>query len=401
VATPGGLTELGEELGRWEELVANTIASLKRPPSLRNAHQTNATELRVADWPAVPVRARACLGGSRADRLCDARAPSGETGRTLFQEEYAEWRVLRDEDGPTRFELTTELGDYWLLLARHRPERLVDLIADFAGVPSLEAIEVFGEPDPRFGKGPEDIRVEAFSRKFLGRSLNDEEWQGRPGPFNDGERAITCLSRIDNSLGALIKLVVASAVPMRVHDREDGELRLPSGSEAIPELVQQVEGAAQDCRASDPLVAERIVRVATEGRPIRFDDPIGIYIVAVQSQDLLDPGGEPIPDEWVQRTRQGPPLADGLPRHQRLTLDVPKDAGFKLSEVVSRRTGEMIKWGAQLAELVELAVYVRVGDAGSIPAKPKLLPPKHPEPCAGRPECQDLEKFAALIEDGG
>ncbi len=397
MAAPGGLTELGEELARWDAHVAEVTASLKPPPNLSQADRTNATELRVPDWPAVPVRARACLGDARADSLCDARAPSGETGRRLFQEEYAEWRVLRDEDGPTRFELTTELGDYWVLLARHQPERLLELVADFAGVPSLEPTEVFGEPDPRLRASREDIRAEAFSRRFLGRSLRDKKWRGRPGPFNNGERAITCLSRSDNSLLALVNLVVASAVPLRIRDREDGELRFPSGSEAIPELA---EGAAQDCRASDPLVAERIVRLATEGRLIRFDDPIGIYIAAVQSQDLLDPGGQPIPDEWVERRRQGPPLADGLARHQRLTLDVPKEAGFKLSDLVSRRTGEKIRLGAQVAELVELAVYIRVGEAGSVPAEARLLPPSDPEPCGGRPECQDLARSAALIEEG-
>jgi hypothetical protein len=398
VAAPGGLTELGDRLDRWDAHVAEVTASLKPPPSLAEANRTNATELRVPDWPAMPVRARACLGDLRADRLCDARAPSGETGRSPFQEEYAEWRVLRDVDGPTRFELTTELGDYWLLLARHRPERLVELVSGFASVPSLEPTEVFGEPDPLLADSPEDARAEAFSRRFLGRSLTDKAWRGLPESFNNGERAITCLSRSDNSLFALINLVVASAVALRIQDRKDGEFRFPSGSEAIPHLAKR---SAQDCRASDPLVAERIVRVATEGRPIRFDDPIGIYVVAVQSENLLDPGGQPIPDEWVQRGRQGPPLADGLARHQRIALEVPREAGFKLSDLVSRRSGKKIQWGAQLAELVELAVYVRVGDAGSVPVKPRLLPPTDPEPCRGRAECQDLERSAALIEGRG
>jgi hypothetical protein len=396
VAAPGGLTELGESLERWDAHVAELITKLKPPPSLTEADRANATELRVPDWPAVPVRARACLGGARADRLCDARAPSGETGRRLFQEEYAEWRVLRDADGPTRFELTTELGDYWVLLARHQPERLTELVAEFAGVPSLEPTEIFGELDP--ADSPEEARAEAFSRRFLGRSLTDEKWRGLPGPFNNGERAITCLSRGDNSLSALINLVVASAAALRIRDRKDGEPRFPSGSEAIPHLA---EGSAQDCRASDPLVAERIVRVATEGRPIRFDDPIGIYAVAVQSEDLLDPGGQPIPDEWVQRSRQAPPLADGLTRHQRIALEIPREAGFKLSRLVSRRTGQRIQWGAQLAELVELAVYVRVGDTGHVPVKSRLLPPTDPEPCAGRAECQNLERSAAMIEGAG
>lgn len=396
MGAPGGLTELGEAVGRWDNHVAGLKAALKPPRNLTRANRTNATELRVPDWPAVPVRARACLGEARANRLCDARAHSGETGRRLFQEEYAEWRVLRDEDGPTRFELTTELGDYWVLLARHQPDRLVELVAEFAGVSSLEPIDVFGEPDTQLGDSPEEFRAEAFSRRFLGRSLSDEKWRGRPEAFNNGERAITCLSRGDNSLGALVNLVVASTVPLRIRDRQDGELRFPSGSEVIPELAEK---AAQDCRASDPLIAERMVRLATEGRLIRFDDPIGIYIAAVQSQDLLDPDGQPIPDGWLGRTRQGPALADGLARHQRLTLEVPRAAGFKLSDVVSRRSGEKIAWGAQIAELVELAVYVRVGEAGGVPADSKVLPPSDPRPCAGQPECEDLARSAAVLEE--
>lgn len=117
--------------------------------------------------------------------------------------------MLRDQDGPTRFELTTELGDYWVLLARHQPDCLLELVADFAGVASLEPTEVLGEPDPRSRDSPEEIRAEAFSRRFLGRSLSDEKWRGQPVAFNNGERAITCLSRSDNSLFAWVNLVVA------------------------------------------------------------------------------------------------------------------------------------------------------------------------------------------------
>lgn len=391
VGAPGGLTELGEELGSWDARVAEVTASVKPPPSLTQANRTNATELRVPDWPAVPVRARACLGGGLADQRCDAHLSSGETGRLFFQEEYAEWRVLRDEAGPTRFELTTELGDYWVLLARHRPERLVELVSEFADEPSLGAAEVFGDLD----SDTSDARAEAFSRRFLGRSLTDKKWRGLPGPLNNGERAITCLSRGDNSLSALVNLVAASAVALHITDGVDGEPRFPSGSEAIPRLTGN---AAQDCRASDPLIVERIVRVATEGRPIRFDDPIGVYIAAVQSQDLLDPGGRPIPDEWFERSRQGPPLADGLVRHQRLTLEVPQDAGFDLSDIISRRTGEPIRWGAQIAELVEIAVYVRVGDPGIVQVEADLLPPADPVPCAARDECAGLQESAALIQ---
>src|ERR1700752_4253522 len=59
---PGGLTQLGDEVGPWGALAPDTLPPLKLPPSLGKADPSNATELRVPDWPAVPARARAGLG---------------------------------------------------------------------------------------------------------------------------------------------------------------------------------------------------------------------------------------------------------------------------------------------------------------------------------------------------
>jgi hypothetical protein len=373
MAAPGGLTELGDRLSSWDELVGEVVKKQGSPRVIADANASNAKELRVPDWQAAPARVRACLGLGRADRLCDARGSSGKTGRQLFQEEYAEWRLIRDEDGPLRFELTTELAAYWELLARHRPERLAELVAEFAGEPLLGAADVLGVS---FGRSSSEAD-------------RAEEWKAfLTGEFNDGTRAITCLSRDDNSLSALINLVSASAVPLLTDDLQSGERRFPSAREAIPELAP---GAAQDCRASDPVVVERIVRAATEGRLIRFDDPIGIYVVAFQHAGLLTPSGEPIPDSWATLSRQGPPPADGLTRHQRLVLEVPTGAGFRLGDLVSRRTGERIRWGGQLAELVELAVHVRVGRAGALPVEPRAIPSTDLGPCVRRAECQTLQ----------
>ena len=397
MAAPGGLTELGEHVSRWDERVARVARGLvlPLPPAVADADPGNATELRVPDWPAVPARVRACLGVGRADHLFDARHPSGDTGRSLFQEEYAEWRVVRDADGPVRFELTTELSDYWELLARHTPRRLVELVREFAGDPTPSPAEVFGGHDPFGAASDEDARAEAFSRAFRGVRDSEGNQVAPRGAFNNDERAITCLSRTDNTLGALINLVAASGTPLLVVDEESGERRFPSGSEAISQLP---EGAAQDCRASDPLVVERIVRVVTEGRLVRFDDPIGIYIVAVQHQDLLDPEGQPIPEKWLRLTRYGPDLGDGLARPQRLTLEASQDAGIKLSNLRSRRTGERIMSGAQIAELVEVAVYVRVSGPNQLSVDPVVLGQRSLKPCAQRNECEGAERAAARLE---
>lgn len=138
--------------------------------------------------------------------------------------------------------------------------------------------------------------------------------------------------------------------------------------------------------------------MATEGRLVRFDDPLGIYIVAVQRQDLLDPDGQPIPEEWVTLTRHGPDLADGLARPQRLSLQAPQGAAIKLSDLRSRRTGGKIRSGAQIAELVELAVYVRVSGPNQLPVEPLVLGQPSLRPCTQRDECQLAERAAGRLE---
>jgi hypothetical protein len=255
------------------------------PPALAaGLDPANATELRIVDWPAAPARVRARFGRREADRLCDELTPDGEeTGRLAYQEEYAEWRVVRDAAGPVRFELTTELS------------------------------ELRGE---------------------------------------------------SNTLDALRRMAADAAVPLLLLDADSGEPRFPSGSEVIATLRDP--GSARDDRGSDPVIVERLARLATEGRPIRFDDPLGVYIVDVQASELLTPEDEPMPREWLRLSREASPSQDGLPRHQRLELEVPAGAGFTLAQLRSARTGRRIEYGGQIAELVQVAVYLRVGRPGVV-----------------------------------
>ena len=104
--------------------------------------------------------------------------------------------------------------------------------------------------------------------------------------------------------------------------------------------------------------------MASEGRPVGVDDPIGIYIVSVQEHELAQPDGEDVPEDWFSFKRgvSATQAPDGRQRAQRLTLEVPGDADFALSDLVVRRTGERLVLGGQLAALVQLAVYLRVGE---------------------------------------
>lgn len=379
LAAPGGLTELGAAVDAWHDAVAKATAAagFPRSPSIVAADESNATELRMPDWPAVPARVRGCLGRDRADRLLDARVDElGDVGRLALQEEYAEWRIVRGTHGPTRFELSTELPEYWELLAQHVPEAAIKLVGDFARRP-VALTDLFGDATQ-----DGEARLAAFRAQMLGRDPDGHQI-GRPGPLNNGIEAITCLSYRHNNLAALLELVAAAAKPLLVTDSDSGEDRFASGSEAIRTFDR---GAAQDCRNSDPVIVERIVRLATEGRAIRLDDPVGVYIVDFQHAELLTPDGEPLPSGWFELSR-GKRLADGLARHQRLVLDIPTDAGFDLSDVLSRRTGRPIAHGAEIAELVQLAIYLRVSARGVVPvditAGPVPSEPADGSECAG------------------
>jgi hypothetical protein len=208
-------------------------------------------------------------------------------------------------------------------------------------------------------------------------------------PYNNGQRAICCMVQSSNTLEALINLVAASAEPHVVVDSVTKELRPMSGSEAI-QVIR--EGAAQDCRNSDPVVAERVVRLATEGRLVAFDDPIGVYILAVEHRQLIGPDGSDVPAEWFELSRGvGPDEAtDRRPRYQRLRFEVPEGAGYALADLRQRTTGDPITHGAQLAELVTLGVYVRASAAGVVAVAPQPEALRAIAPCPEQPGCREV-----------
>jgi hypothetical protein len=392
---PGGLREWDGAHAAWEAKVAQIAERVGVPDRLARANAVNTAELRVPDWPAVPARVRGCLGRQRADRLLDARDGSeADVGRRLFHEEYAEWRLVRGENGPMRFELTTELADYWELLAAHNPARAMELVEDFARE-RVGPSAIFGDHDPFDRASTEEARAAAFRRQMVG--IDPGGPVPMPGPYNSGAKAITCLSRSDNTLEALVRLAAAAvaAGPQLVIDPVSGEPRFPTGSEAISQLPP---GNARDCRNSDPVVVERIVRLVTEGRLVRFDDPIGVYIVDVQTSELVDPSGGEIPREWWRLSRAGTDQRDDLPRYQRLTLEIPRDAGFDLWQVRSRRTDLPIRSGADVAELVQLAVYLRTGPPADTLPEVVAVPAPAVGRCTDDRACVDVHHAARELD---
>lgn len=398
---PGNLEELdAESQPAWDEAIAAVIAELRSNDwwsEFVTDDQAQIPEVRAPDWPAFPVRIATCLGWQRALELLDWRpAGEGDVGRFRHQEEYLEWRVVKERETIRRIEMTTELREYWEVLAAHHPRKMLELVAEFASEASVPCTAVYGSTDP-FGAGVDaKARAEAFARTMLPSPAGDDD--GRDvlqgvSPYNNGLKAICCLIHRFNRLLDLIRLVSTSAHPLLVRDPVTERIRFPSGSEAIAGL-QPRPPVALDGRNSDPLIVERVVRFATEGRRIGFDDPLGIYIRDFQHHELALPDGKPLPAAWFEPegAREairfgrgvGPKqAADGRPRYQRLVLELPDDAGMLLGDLIVRRTGERIRFGGQLAALTQLGVYVRTSPGQEDVAHSPRSPVTGGVDCAG------------------
>ena len=374
---PGGWHAWREHVARTFREAAEGVAdglhrqNLLTRPDERQPHRT------VVDWTGLPLRVTECLGRSRALRLLDWFAE----GRRPLQEEYVEWRVLRSDRGIRRVELTTELPDYWRVLAAYEPQRVLELVAEFAGVARVPASAAYGDLDPWSARATEEAREAAFAATMLGGS----------SPYNDGRTAICCMVQETNTLYALLRLALLATEARVVRDAASDRLRCLTCDEAIPLL----DGAARGGRASDPVLVERLGRLAYEGRLIAFEEPPAVSIQSVQHTRLRTPHGEPVPPDWFTFGR-----GCGSERPtawQRLTLEVPVGAGFCVGDLVDVATEEPIHFGGQVAELVQVAVVVRVGDRDVVPVG-KLEPTELAEAVADALGCEELRAELTAFE---
>jgi hypothetical protein len=370
---PGGLRDLGRD-GRaaWGAAIASCVKAVmpEKHPCLLPAADSRTPNVTGPDWVGLPARVVACLGRGRALELLDRHR--------RLQEEYLEWRTVRAPGGAiTRVEFTTELRDYWRVLAACEPERTIELVGELTGT-AVGPRQVYGIADPRAAEPSE--REAGFARKMI----------EAPSRLNDGRAGICFMSHRDNDLAALVKIAAKSATPCVLRDAVTGRSRCATASETIPLL----EGAAMDRRASDPVIVERFGRLAFERCLVAFDDPIGVYIQGVEHTRLRTPDGGPVPPEWFTTGRglAAAEAADGRPRTQRLVLEVPASEGLTVSDLVDVATERPIRHGAQIAELVQLRVFLRASEKG-VTRKTAGLE-YNPDARRGDP-CRDIRRLVA------
>ncbi len=357
---------LGEQGRRaWEERVEERVAQaalrVPRSPWVMHPPDQRLDTTTMVDWTGLPLRVTTCLPRTDGLALLDWQGPSGCEGRLRLQEEYVEWRVVRDLDGGVRrVEFTTELSDFWRVLAAHAPAEALKVAAGFAGEPKLPTSALFGPTDPFETGVSTDDREAAFIATML----------DPPGPYNSGERSLCCMAHQSNTLEAIVTLLLAAAFAF-VND---------SGCMPARQTIPLLSGAAQDGRGSDPVLVERLGRLAFERRLVGLDDPVGVFIVGVEHARLRRPDGRPVPGEWFTPDRGvvAGVAADGRARHRRLVLEVPPGEGLRVSDLVDTATEQPISFGGQVAELLQLAVVLRVGAPGALPADLRPCEPVSP-----------------------
>jgi hypothetical protein len=307
---PGGLRDLGAA-GRaaWDEAVARCLPS--DHPYLLRAPDRRTPQVVGLDWTGLPVRVVGCLGRARALAALDAQR--------RLQEEYVEWRTVRAPDGTIRrVELTTELRDYWRVLAAHEPARAIDLVGELTG------------------------------RAIAARHLEGL----RDGPLNDGREGICFMTHRDNDLPALARIAAAAAMPCTVGDRRA----------TANEAIRMLPDAAIAGRASDPVIVEALGRLASERRLVALADPVGVYVGGVEHARLRTPDGSTVPREWFAASRGS----------QRLVFEVPAGEGFLVGDLVDAASERPIRHGGQIAELVALRVLLRASAPGVARSRAKL-----------------------------
>jgi hypothetical protein len=371
-----------DDAGRrtWERCVADVqkqaISAFGPRPWAAEPDDATLSELATVDWLGFPARVATCVGRRNALALLDWRGDRGNEGRRRLQEEYIEWRVVRDSASAIqRLEFTTELAAYWRVLAGYCPAEALRVLGEFSGE-NVPAHEIYGRCDPfAAGTTPED-RAAAFGETMLTPGLS---------PYNNGDKAICCMVQPTNTLAAMFRLAVGALCSQVTQDPSDGAHRCLTIDEAAPLL----RNAAAPGRTSDPVLVERLGRIACEGRRAAVDDPVGVYIQSVEHGRLRAPNGSEIPSDWFTFGRGLGPAdtEDGLPRYQRLTFEVPEPAGFRVSDVVDVATEQPIRFGGQIAELVRLAVFLRASAPGAVADAPTIIEISRDQ---GDPGCGDV-----------
>lgn len=343
-----------------------------------------AVESNAVKWfgdPAEPVH---CVGRRAARELSDW----GVRGRHELHNEYCEYAVIRQLDPasgrmrPKRVEVTTELREYWLTLARLDPDTLRTIVADVLGFqPSWT--DLYGVSDPH-ALGANQ-REQAFANLVAGDGR-----QTQPVGRLNTERALFMTHPI-NGLDDLLYIVLFGARP---YARRVGGLLQPATRDQI---FREFDVEQLACRHADPAAASGAHAQAFEGRTVAFANPLGMYIHSF-AQGLFSYQNQPVPGDWVRFSR------GTVGRHQRLEFGPPDSHAAFLDDIVvdANGTERPLTGGYQVVQQIEVGPWVLIGQPTPVANSEyvEISVSDAPIVCGGTSVCQRIRSLKDEYDQG-
>ena len=310
---PGHVTDLtlDADLQAWSDLVSGLVSGIATGQFFNPVTSPRPNlKLRRIPWLGIPQTVADHRTVEETRMQVDN--PGNRANGSVGQNEYCEWFTRRRSPGGdvVSVDVTTELPEYYEFLA---------------GLPD-------GRAAAAIGHAYREVYPAATDAELLTAGVYD-----RNNRWNTTDGAMHLIGEINdldpNALG-----VIAGGVPWRF---------------SAAGRVLDVQDCGMGQFHADPTIVANVNRMAREGRAITVADPIGVYIIDVDTSGWVTPDGSD-PRNLLTFSRGNPPM------HVRIAP--PAGATFGLHQVTI--SGEPLRFGAQIAERTVVGITMAVGPPG-------------------------------------
>jgi hypothetical protein len=247
------------------------------------------------------------------------------------QDEYLEWHATRNAAGKiTAVDFTCEGPEYWQAIAQGYP----------SGVkPPVGAPKVAGSLDAVLALYHQYVSPDVQPADLLRNGTYDpwNKWNTELGAMH--------LTHPSNALAAEVFLA-GDATVLR---EQDGQVL--TDADALIRCAQY--GVAE--RSSDPTIGAGVNALAREGALISLQNPVGLYIDALDTTGWTKPDGSPVGDYWKV-------LRGSSDLILRARYEVPASEGFTISDI--QIGGEPIAYPGQIAQNITMRLTGIAADPG-------------------------------------